>query len=232
MEADTLFQLELAYVTKEYPSLAERALSIIYSSEKRKYLWTFYMKDLEEVTNVLGTPITFTNQADNINKLIKLCPPVLERIEFDRYKGKGEYTFIEEPDIFLVGEWQKDPITGKPKQTWYKVPKEVVVVNWDIIKGYPFDKWIKIKTQAEHVCRRLGFDRVFRADSGTFDWSKFIGLHRKGHLPYVYYPVKILANFGVISYSKAGKLKRIKENLEFQRQFSKPIPLKDVIVKR
>ncbi|MEK6885316.1 MAG: hypothetical protein AABY22_37135, partial [Nanoarchaeota archaeon] len=116
------------------------------------------------------------------------------------------------------------------EQAWISIPKENVLINWEVIRGYPKDQWVKIRTQAEHVCRRMGFDRIFR-DSGTFDWSKFIGLHRKGHLPYVYYPVKILAHMGVIDYSKVGKIKRVGEDLEFQYQFTKDVQ-KEYIIKR
>lgn len=220
MEGQILFKIELEYVTTQFPELISRAVSKSYNTQTKLYEWVFKMEDLERVIGILGKPITFEGQKENINKLIGLCPPLKESIEMAKWKGRGEYTFMEQPDIFLIGEWQKDPITGKPKQAWINIPKENVLINWGIIKDYPFNKWIKIKTQAEHVCRSMGFDAMFR-DSGTFDWSKFIGLHRKGHLPYVYYPVKILAHLGIIEYSKVGKLRRIKENIEFQYQFSK-----------
>lgn len=230
MEGELLFQLELDYLTTQYPSLGVLSLYRYYNKDKKKFVWVFNLKDIEKVIEILGKPVTFEHHEGEISKLISLCPPLKERIEVDRWKGRGEYTFVEEPDIFLIGEWQKNPITGKPEQAWISIPKENVLVNWEIICGYPKDAWIKIRTQAEHVCRRLGFDNVFR-DSGTFDWSKFTGLHRKGHLPYVYYPVKVLAHLGVIEYSKIGKLRRIKDHLELQYIFTKPVPKEDIIKK-
>lgn len=226
-----MFGLNLEYMTTQFQSLVNKALYRYWDHDKKKYIWVFSVKDIEEVVGILGKPVTFEFQRENINKLIELCPPLKERIEMDRWKGKGEYSFVEEPDIFLVGEWQKNPKTGKPEQAWISIPKENIIINWEIIKGYQKDEWVKIRTQAEHVCRRLGFDKVFR-DSGTFDWSKFTGLHRKGHLPYVYYPIKILAHLGVISYSKVGKIKRISEDLIFQYHFIKDLPKEDIIKRR
>ena len=231
MEGDILFQLDLGYLTTQYPSLNNLSPHKYYNKDVGKFVWVFNLKDIEKVIEILGKPITFEHQEINISKLIGLCPPLKEKIGVDRWKGKGEYRFVEETNIFLVGEWQKNPTTGKPEQAWISIPKENVVVNWEIIKNYQKGVWIKIRTQAEHVCRRLGFDGVFR-DSGTFDWSKFTGLHRKGHLPYVYYPVKVLAHLGVIEYSKMGKLRRIKDHLELQHEFTKPIPMEDIIKKK
>ena len=230
MEADLVFQLELDYMTTPYPSLKDKAISVTYDKNKKKFLWLFYIKDIDNISGILGKPITFESQEQNINKLIGLCPPLKGVIKTERYKGIGETTITEEPKIFLIGEWQKDPRTNTPKQSWQRIPKEVVLVNWDIIKEYPLGKWIKIRTQAEHVCRRLGFDLLFR-ESGSFDWKKFSGMHRTGHLPYCYYPVKVLAHLGVIGYSKIGKLKRIKNKLEFQHYFTKKIGDRDIIPK-
>ena len=220
MEGEILFGLELDFLTTQFQSLIKRAVYKYWDPNKKKYMWVFSVKDVEEISGILGKPITFEAQKNNIDKLIDLCPPLKERILMDRWKGKGEYSFVEEPEVFLVGEWQKNPRTGKPEQAWISIPKKNVLINWEVIKGYPKDQWVRIRTQAEHVCRRMGFDRVFR-DSGTFDWSKFTGLHRKGHLPYVYYPVKVLAHLGVISYSKVGKLKSVSDNLNFQYHFVK-----------
>ena len=231
MEGEILFQLELDYLTTSFPSLAEKSIHIYYDYSKKKYMWIFNFEDIGEVVKILGKPVTFEEKEGEINKLISLCPPLEEKVVMDRWKGKGEYTFIEEPDIFVVGEWQKDPTTGRPKQAWIRIPKENVMVNWEIIKKYPANEWVKMRTQAEHVCRKLGFDKLFR-ESGTFDWSKFTGLHRKGHLPYVYYPIKILANIGVIEYSKVGKIKRVRETLTLQYQFTKPLSQEDIIKRK
>lgn len=222
MEGEILFGLELEFMTTQFQSLIKKAAYKYWDTNKKRYVWVFSTKDIEDVVGILGKPVTFESQKDNINKLIELCPPLKEKIMMDRWKGKGEYSFVEEPDVFLVGEWQKNPTTGRPEQAWISIPKENILINWEIIQGYPKNHWVKIRTQAEHVCRRMGFDRMFR-DSDTFDWSKFMGLHRKGHLPYVYYPVKVLAYLGVIAYSKRGQLKRIEENLVFQHQFIKNI---------
>jgi len=228
MEGKLVCRLELDYINVAYPPLANLCVHKEYDKEKKKYIWDFYAKDLNGVVRILGKPITFENEAAQVEKIVGLCPPIKSKIEAERYKGIGETTFVEEPEIFLIGEWQKDPKTGIPKQSWQRIPKEMVLVNWGIVQEYPLNKWVKIKTQAEHVCRRLGFDKLFR-DSGTFDWSKFSGLHRKGHLPYCYYPVKILARLGVIEYSKIGKLKRIKDKLEFQLKFRKDVGKEDII---
>lgn len=228
MKANLLFQIELDYQTTPYVILKEKAVYIAYDKQEKKFLWLFYLRDLNIISGIIGKPITFETQEQNIKRLIELCPPLKEKINLDQYKGVGEYTFVEQPEIFEVGEWQKDPKTGQPKQSWQRIPKEIILVNWEIIKDYPFGKWVKIRTQAEHVCRRLGFDKLFR-DSGTFDWVKFTGMHRKGHLPYVYYPIKILAHLGVIEYSRIGKIKKIKDKLEFQYQFMKNVSNKDII---
>lgn len=210
---DLMFKIELDYQLHQFMPLACEAKHHIYNPDTKRYEWIFSVKDVDEVAKILAKVISFEGVEKDIQKAISLCPPLKARIESERWKGKGETTITEEPDVFVIGEWQKDPKTGKPSQAFHSIPKQIVRANWEVIKKQPLDKFVKIRTIAEHLGRSLGFKRFFR-ENDTFDWEKWIGAHRKAHLPYCYYPIKILSHYGAIEYSRVGKVKRIKEDFE------------------
>ncbi len=217
IDGKLLLVIEIPYELTAYPALAERTLGVVYNPDTKLYRWMFNIKDLSFVQGVLAKPITFNNCANEVAEVVRLCLPIYNKIPASRWKGEGEYSFIERPKIFLCGEWQKDS-HGNPKQHWTPIPKESVTAIWNILLRYPLNKKVKVKTISEHLCREKGFTRVFR-ESGTFDWKKWWGLHRAGYMPYCYWPFKILDHIGVAKYEKIGRICRTKDKMEFQTQF-------------
>lgn len=218
MESALLFKLELDYLLHQFSPLANKAAYHYYDHSQGKYVWFFYVSDLDFVIKELGKPITFESSGEDITQLISLCPPLKEKLSIEQWKGRGEITVTEEAEVFMVGEWQKHPETGEPKQTFQAVPKQNVVALWEVIKAYPIGKFIKVMTISEHLCKSLGFDRFFR-DTGTFDWMRAWGSHRQFYLPYVYYPLKCINYLGAIDYKRTGKVARLKDELTFQTKF-------------
>ena len=213
------FVIELDYLLHQFSPLVDKAIYHYYNHSTGKYVWVFYVKDMDFVIKEIGKSLSFEEAQEDILSVIQLCPPLKERINTEQWKGKGEINVIETPEVFLVGEWQKDPETGIPKQTFQTVSKQNVLALWEVIKTYPIGKFIKVRTISEHLCISLKFDRFFR-DTGTFSWQLWWGSHRSGYLPYAYYPAKVLGYLGVIEYSKAGKIKRLKEELTFQTKIN------------
>lgn len=201
-----------------FKQLAGLALSHRYCSEKKKFEWAFKVEVLDAVTGHIAKPITFEQSESQVKKIVELCPPIYKKVPSSRWKGIGEYTFIEKPNIFLCGEWQKNS-QGIPTQGWTKVPKQNVIDIWNLIKKYPLNKAVKGKTIAENLCADKGYTRFFREDSGTFDWQKAWGSHREWWMPFCYWPFKILDKLGVASYTKRGTIARTKDELVFQTQF-------------
>ena len=211
MKARLLFEIDLDYELTAYNTLNSIGRHK-YNPNKKKYEWLFDIKDLDGVIAAIAKPIEFDE--NEVKKVVALCPPILSKIPSTRWKGDGEYTYVETPDIFECGEWQKGS-NGVPKQMWTKIPKQNVIDIWNILLRYEIGKYIKGSTIAEHLCREKGYDRFFR-DSGTFDFMKFWGGHRKTYMPLCYWPFKILHYLGNADYTKMGKIARIKDKLEFQ----------------
>lgn len=212
MRPTILFKLDLDYQLHTFMPLINKAVYKVYNKESKTYEWIFNVSDLDYIIKELGKPITFEKSEEDISKLIKLCSPLKKRITVEQWKGKGQLSIISEPDIFLVGEWQKNPDTGIPTESWYKIPKQNVIAMWDVLQTFNKKEFVKVSTISEKLCRLLKFRRFFR-DRGTFDWIKWWGSHRQGYLPFVYYPLKILSYYKLIEYSKRGKVKRLKDKL-------------------
>jgi hypothetical protein len=208
MKAKILFQISMGFDQTLKTMLEEESEYNYYDKTTHLYNYVFDISKLHKIINLVGV-IDFKDKETEIRELIKLCPPIFEKVTKEQWKSLGKLIITKCPKIFIVSEFVKDN-EGKPKEINHEIPIENVLMAWEVIKKQNLDVWVKTRTVAENICRLLGLQRFFR-DSGTFDYEKFFGT-RSDYFLYYYYPIVILRDFcKCINYHKSGKVMKISE---------------------
>lgn len=208
MKAKILFSIEQGFDPTTKELLEKESINHIYDTETHSFIYTFEVNKIHKIINLIGK-IDLTKNQPDIIELIKLCPPLTEKIELNSWKGIGKLTITKYPKIFQCKEFRKND-EGKVKEITHAIPIEDVIMAGQIINKQPMNKWIKGRTTCENIYRLKGLKRYFR-NSGTFDYEKAFGCRADYFLHY-YYPIKILQEYyKCIDYAKSGKIKKLKE---------------------
>lgn len=203
MKADLYVGLSLPFLSGEqYDALRKLSIDKPMAIQDSSYLWVFPIQVSDKITQIIGRSYKLDKEEAKI--AVEYCPPLLEGVDKEKWKGKGQITILEFPKIYQVKEWIKDEF-GEPKQTTQEVQKEDVVNVWGIIKEQPLDIYFPWFIVAGNICLKNNLNEYIK--NGKFNKAEFFG-RRRDYFKYFYYPVKVLEWFGVIEHHKRGKIKR------------------------
>ena len=194
------FKILLPFNRTWYPKLKE--LGGFYVRTKDGYLWSFPINVLPKVIAVIGEPIEVNR--DEVSTILDYCPQLKEKVEVEPVKGTGKLEIHELPDVYEICT-----IIGKEEQI-YRIPKENVLVAWEVMLTYKIGERVPSRKVAEEICRKLGLRGFFRrvGDREYFDWAKFFGSRRE-YYHYFYLPIKVLEYKGKVIHHKKGEVERI-----------------------
>lgn len=206
MQASLYFKIRTGYLLTVFEPVSELAMSRVYLKDEKEYEWTFSVMNLKKVAALLGEEIVIPEQ--QLNAVSKYGKRLVEVKQVEAYKGKGSFEVKERtPKLFIIETVIRKKVVRK------EVPSESVAVLWAIMLRYPVDKFIDIRTVAEHYVDCLGVTR-FHRQSGTFDWEKLLGA--RSFYFQLYYGLKVLQSDAVIEHTKDGKVARLKDAWDAQ----------------
>lgn len=207
MKSKLYFAVDICFDVTVNEQLKELSALKIWDTGLKKYLYVFPANELDKVIRLTGRDINFEDEVPNILNIIQHSPTLSKKIDVEKYKGHGFVNILRFPKLFII----KTVMRKQPQE--FKIPLETVKACWRAVKKGPIRKLVKSKLLAEKWCKEMGITRYNR-QSGLFDGDKMYG-DRITYFKY-YYSLKVLEDFGLISYSKAGYVTRLKDKWEYQ----------------
>jgi len=216
LKAEITFNVETNYIQTGFKELIKIGN---YKWIDKQCIWTFPVKHIRKVENILGHPIEF-DKYHILNYLKKRMPLKKEQAYTPEFKGKGEIVIklLDELKKYEILEYRKvENKNGEIeiKERRHMLPQGLVQCMQDVLyetnenqyKGHK----IGCRSIAEKMTNKLHIDRFNRKDTGTFDWQKFFG-DRKSYYNFYYLPLKVLAHKKMIIHHKNGKISKINKN--------------------
>ena len=199
--------MSLAWDTTINEQLKNLAAVSYWDPGRQKRMYIFPAAELNKIIALIGKEFNFEEQKVEIFNILQHAPGLKEEIGLGRWKGEG-YTHVQEfPKLFIIST-----IIRKKAQT-FKIPIETVEAAWKAIKTLEKGKSKSSKDLAEKWCKEMGITR-FHRQTGSWDGDKMYG-DRDFYFKF-YYSLKVLQHYGLIEYTKAGMVSKLKDLWEFQ----------------
>ena len=204
MKVNLNVNLELPFIEKDKWKKLKKIGN--YSKKGSKFIWDIPLEKLPEAVKILNKYIELNKS--QVKLAILYCPPLVQEIQSQSWKGKSGLSIIEFPKYYKIIEYRKSKETGEVKRLTKIVSKEIVQSVWNVIQKYPIGEWIKTRKVARDYCV---YSRITKfIVNSRFDFQKFFG-SRSDYFSF-YYSLKILEEHGVIEYHSTGKIRRLTES--------------------
>lgn len=216
MKGEVTFNLKTDYIQTGFRELAKIGK---YEWVDKQCIWTFPLKHIRKVENLLGKPIEF-DKTHLISYLKKRMPLQSEQASTPEFKGKGEIviTLLDELKKYEIVEYRKvengnDEI--EIKELRHMLPMGLVECMKDVLSELDENRYknhkISCRALAQKMTEKLHIDRFNREDTGSFDWNKFFG-SRRDYYNFYYLPLKVLAHKNMVIHHKNGKISKINKD--------------------